>query len=178
MIDRFVAYIWAQHAACFPNCQAKHGLEKMFPQLSRKMPAGCLSLILLCSAVKQRAGRERGPWKSSRNFVSENGRFRVQVSLWLLWKEQSTLCFTADVFPAPAQRGRMWGLILPNNHKGRQQTGLMASKSAPPSRKSLAGMHRCCTWQPQFTLQGATGSGSGLEPFKAILNSCWAELES
>ena len=37
------------------------------------------------------AGRERGPQKSSRNFVSESGRFRVQISLWLLWKEQSTI---------------------------------------------------------------------------------------
>ena len=27
------------------------------------------------------AGRGRGPQKSSRNFVSESGRFRVQISL-------------------------------------------------------------------------------------------------
>ena len=32
------------------------------------------------------AGRGRGPQKSSRKFVSESGRFRVQISLW---KEQT-----------------------------------------------------------------------------------------
>ena len=37
------------------------------------------------------AGRQRGPQKSSRNFVSETGRFRVQISLWLLRKGQSTI---------------------------------------------------------------------------------------
>ena len=43
------------------------------------------------SAVSQGAGRGRGPQKSFRDFVSESGRFRVQISLWLLWKEQSRL---------------------------------------------------------------------------------------
>ena len=32
-----------------------------------------------------------GPQKLSRNFVSETGRFRVQISVWLLWKGQSTI---------------------------------------------------------------------------------------
>ena len=36
-------------------------------------------------------GRERGPQKSSSNFVSETGRSRVQISLWFLWKGQSTI---------------------------------------------------------------------------------------
>ena len=45
----------------------------------------------LKSAVKQKGpGEEWGPQKSSRNVVSESGRFRVQTSLWLLWKEHST----------------------------------------------------------------------------------------
>ena len=43
------------------------------------------------SAVKQRGRERRGPQKSSRNFVSESGRLRVQISLWLLWTEQSTI---------------------------------------------------------------------------------------
>ena len=42
------------------------------------------------SAVKQK-GRQRKPQKSSRNFVSESGRFRVKISTWLLWKEQNTI---------------------------------------------------------------------------------------
>ena len=43
------------------------------------------------SAVKQRGRERKGPQKSSRNIVSETGRFRVQISLWLLWKGQSTV---------------------------------------------------------------------------------------
>ena len=43
------------------------------------------------SAVNKGAGRENGPQKSSRHFVSETGRFRVQISLCILWKAQSTI---------------------------------------------------------------------------------------
>ena len=50
-----------------------------------------VSVSVIKSAVNKGAGRGRGPQKSSRNFVSERGRCRVQISLWLLWKEQSTI---------------------------------------------------------------------------------------
>ena len=38
--------------------------------------------IGISSAVNKGAGRERCPQKSSRNIVSETGRFRVRISLW------------------------------------------------------------------------------------------------
>ena len=45
-----------------------------------------------CSAVKQRGRERKGPPEIiNRNFVSETGRFRMQISLWRLWKGQSTL---------------------------------------------------------------------------------------
>ena len=38
-------------------------------------------ICLAPNSYRQTNGRERGPEKSSRNFVSETGRFRVQISL-------------------------------------------------------------------------------------------------
>ena len=57
-----------------------------------------LSGVLTLSCKTKGPGEEWGPQKSSRNFGSESGRFRVQISLWLLWKEQSTICTILALF--------------------------------------------------------------------------------
>ena len=58
-----------------PTCKETKDTAKSQERLDSSEPCD----VQPSSAVKQRAGRGRGPQKASRNFVSESGRFRVQI---------------------------------------------------------------------------------------------------
>ena len=71
---------------------------------------------------KTKGPGEEGPQKSSRNFVSESGRFRVQISLWILWKEQSTILalFGEKDFGAPLKTSEnLWKPLKTSGNLGK-----------------------------------------------------------
>ena len=63
-----------------PSCGKREVLGD-FPSLRVILRSRSPKPVLPFSPVKQKGRERKGPQKSSRKFVSENGRFRAQISL-------------------------------------------------------------------------------------------------
>ena len=75
------------------SCRTKVSriLRIVVPNFPPNFPRIFRGFFVHWSAVKKGARRERDPQKSSRNFVSETGRFGVQISLYMTPMEGTAL---------------------------------------------------------------------------------------